>query len=68
MGLQAWINMVLVRDQVFGQGSGLVVHDIAVVVHEATCVISKFRDDMRFSGKKSMGNMPFDGCDLLPLD
>lgn len=44
------------------------VHDIAVVVHEATCVISKFRDDMRFSGKKSMGNMPFDGCDLLPLD
>lgn len=68
MGLQAWINMVLVRDQVFGQGSGLVVHDIAVVVHEATCVISKFRDDMRFSGKKSLGNMPFDGCDLLPLD
>ena len=60
--------MVLVGDQVLGQGSGFVVHDIAgFVVHEATWDISKFWEhepqlgyihyliffvDMRFSGKK----------------
>ncbi len=63
MGLQAWINMVLVGDQVLGQGSGFVVHDIAgFVVHEATWVISKLFDDMRFSGKK-----PWATCHSMDL-